>query len=362
MRIGFIEDTRLHGGTQIWVTEAARYFLAKSEAVTILTPEDGWVAGECAGTGARVIPYDFDDVDATTWEEALRDCDVAVCTVHPPRGDFHCSVFAAGCIRRENLKTILLPKTGTIVPAYQPEFYRPDERVRSHVIAIAEFTRQYLLDRYQLPPEQVELIYQGVDTTVFSPDGAGKGAYSLPEKAAPVLGNIGSMEHRKGQGVLLEAFREMVLALPNAHLMFVGDGPDEAMLKEKVIGLGLDDNVSFFPFTRDPAQIYPMLDLLVLPSLYKEGLPNVLLESLATGVPVVASNIAGVPEVVKEGKTGLLVEAGSSKQLADAIITLWRDQSRYSAMRQNGRLLIEEQFDKQKQFDRFLTFFDEIVR
>ena len=126
--------------------------------------------------------------------------------------------------------------------------------------------------------------------------------------------------------------------------------------------LGLDDNVSFFPFTRDPAQIYPVLDLLVLPSLYKEGLPNVLLESLAMGVPVVASNIAGVPEAVKDGETGGLVEAGDREQLAAAIINLWRDQNRYAAMQQNGRMLIEEQFDKQKQFERFLTYFNEIVR
>ena len=175
MHIGFIEDTRLHGGTQIWVTEAARYFLAKGASVTILTPNDGWVARECAGTGARVVAYDYDDVDSVLWQDALRDCDVAVCTVHPPRAEFHCSVFAAECIRTGPLKTILIPKTGTVVPWYRREYYFPDERVRSHVITIADFTRQYLIESYQLPPEQVELIYQGVDTTVFSPNGERKG-------------------------------------------------------------------------------------------------------------------------------------------------------------------------------------------
>ncbi len=129
MRIGFIEDTPLHGGTQIWVTEAARYFLGKGEAVTVLCPADTWMQKQTDGTGARVCTYDWEGVieededSLKIWIDALADCDVALCTVHPPRNGFHCSVFAARCVDEGRLQTWLVPKTGTIVPQYKREYY-----------------------------------------------------------------------------------------------------------------------------------------------------------------------------------------------------------------------------------------------
>ena len=125
MHICFIEDTHFHGGTQIWVTEANRAFLASGESVTLLAPHRSWIVDQCAKTSARIVTYDWDEVvyeggqAMDAWTSALNPCDVAVCTVHPPRKDFHCSVFAAKCIKQARLKTHLIPKTGTIVPEYK---------------------------------------------------------------------------------------------------------------------------------------------------------------------------------------------------------------------------------------------------
>ncbi len=124
------------------------------------------------------------------------------------------------------------------------------------------------------------------------------------------------------KGILscLKPLEELVKSsLPNAHLMMVGDGPDETMLKERVKTLGLERNISFFPFTDEPNYIFERLDMTVLPSLYKEGLPNVLLESMSMGVPVVSSNIGGVSEIVIDGETGYMVEPGDKSALANAI-------------------------------------------
>ena len=117
MRIGFIEDTHLHGGTQIWVTEAIRAFIERGLAVTLLAPSESWMVEQNRQTGARIATYDWEGVieesaeDQEIWTEALRDCDIAICTVHPPREGFHCAVFAARCIREGSLKTHLIPKT-----------------------------------------------------------------------------------------------------------------------------------------------------------------------------------------------------------------------------------------------------------
>lgn len=367
MHICFIEDTYLHGGTQIWVAEAMRAFMAAGHEVTLLTATDGFNATDGATTDARVVTYDFDEVvsqDAhhqRIWTEALAPADVAVCTVHPPRNGFHCSRFAARCIADAGLSTVLQPKTGTIVPEYLREYYAPPEDIRYHSICITDFTRRYLIDTYGVPEERVSLIYQGTDIATFTPDGdraaEARRLYPLPTDAFPVVGSVGSFEHRKGQVGLIEAFSQVVDRIPTAHLMLVGDGPDEEILKDAVATAGLGDNVSFFPFTREPVKVFELLDILVLASLYKEGLPNVLLEALAMGVPVVSTRLAGTPEVVHDGQTGLLVEPGDIAALAAAIGRLGGDADACRAMGDAGRALMVEQFDKRHQFQAFLDHF-----
>lgn len=373
MRIGFIEDTPLHGGTQIWVAEALRYFLARGEDATLLCPEDSWMASQCAGTGARLTTYNRDAIvqqDAyhqTLWTEALRDCDVALCTVHPPREDFHCAAFAGRCIQEAKLKTHLISKTGTIVPAYRREFYLPDDRIASSVIAIANFTRKYLIENYRLLPEKVALIYQGTDIHRFQSTAATRvealKRYPLPPQASPVLGCIGSFEDRKGQAVLFQAVSQLAAsAYPNIHLLLVGDGPDEAKLRTLVKAMGLERHISFFPFTSEPEYFFERVDITALPSLYKEGLPNVLLESMAMKTPVIASDLGGVSEAVLAGETGFVVPTGDSEALAQAIHKLWADGPAHQEMRRRSRRLMEEKFDKSIQFARFWEYFKLALR
>ena len=130
------------------------------------------------------------------------------------------------------------------------------------------------------------------------------------------------------------------------------------MLRAKVAELGLADAVHLFPFTSEPVHVFELLDMLVLPSLYKEGLPNVLLEALSMSVPVVASQLAGVSEVVFEGETGYTVEPGDLGGLADAIDRLWSDKAAYHRMSERARTLMVEQFDKKRQFRAFLEHFE----
>lgn len=371
LNIGFIEDTPLHGGTQIWVTEAVKDFLSKGHNVTVLAPENSWVFKECKKLNANVTGYDYREVEKETsaemlkWKKALESSSVAVCTVHPPRNGFHCSVFAAKVIKKFNLDSVLLPKTGTIVPEYKREFYIPDESIKSHVITITDFTRKYLIENYKIPEDEITLIYQGTDITSFKPGShifeESKRRYLLPDSSYPVVGNVGSFEKRKGQKILIDSFKDVISEFPDAKLMFVGDGPDEELLKARVKEYDLQESVKFFPFTREPQYVYGRIDLLVLSSLYKEGLPNVLLESLAMGIPVIASDIAGIPEIVIEEKTGYLVKPGDKKQLTDSIIKMVSDIEKMREMGRNGIEYVISNFDKKRQFDSFLRFFNKIV-
>jgi len=372
MHIGFIEDTHLHGGTQIWVTEAVRAFLARGHEVTLIAPEGSWVVEQCRPTRAHIATYDWDAVvsedthNIAIWTNALRECDVVVCTVHPPRRGFHCAVFAARCIREAMLPTHLITKTGTIVPEYRREFYLPDEHIHASVITITDFTRRHLIETYKIPPERVSLIYQGTDVKRFQHSKKAREIalqrYPIPPNASPVLGSLGSFEPRKGQSILFEAVGELAgTTLPDVHLILVGDGPDEEMLKKRALELGLQQHISFFPFTKEPNTVFEIIDITVLPSLYKEGLPNVLLESMSMGVPVISSNIGGVPEIVIDGVTGYMVRPGDAVALAGAIEKLWADQDSYRQMCKNARSMMTEKFDKDVQFDRFVSHFQALL-
>ncbi|MCF7792287.1 MAG: glycosyltransferase family 4 protein [Victivallales bacterium] len=371
MQICFIEDTHLRGGTQIWVTEAAKVFIDHGEQVNVIAPEKSYVAEKCKSLGAKAYTYDWEDITENGekykqhWIDGLKNSDVAVCTVHPPRNNFHCSIYAAECIKEANLNTVLVPKTGTIVPEYLREFYCPDPNINLCVISITDFTRRYLVDHYRIPEEMVKLIYQGTEVDRFtSSEETKKEAaerYPLPDNAGPVLGSVGSFEERKGQIILLKAVKELAeTTLPNVHAMLVGEGPDEEMLKAKTKEFGIEKNVSFFPFTSEPNYIFERLDALTLPSLYKEGLPNVLLEAMSMSVPCISTDIAGIPEIIYPEENGYLIKPGSVNDLKDAIEKLWKNKDNCKLMGRKARTLMEEKFDKKQQFMEFLNFFKEL--
>jgi len=371
MRVCFIEDTGLRGGTQIWVAEAIRDFRSKGADVTLLTSASGWNAKDALETDADLVTYDYDDVTVQNakaqaiWTKALTGSDVAVCTVHPPRRDFHCSVFAAQCIADAGLPTVLVPKSGTIVPEYERRYYKPDVDINYNVVAITGFTRDYMVSDYEIPADHVDLIYQGTDIVRYTPSedraAEAKERYPLPAGAGPIIGCIGSFEERKAQMLLLRAIERVRKELPNVLLLLVGDGPDEGKLKREVAERHLTENVMFLPFTSEPEYVFELLDFLVLASSHKEGLPNVLLESMAMATPVVSTRLAGTPEVVFEGETGYLVEPRDVGQLADAIVRMGSDADKRQQMAAAGRALMTERFDKRTQFQAFLDFFGELA-
>lgn len=374
MNIGFIEDTHLRGGTQIWVVEATKNFISQGEDVIIIAPKNSYVAVECKKLGAKIYEYDWEDIHINKnkykqiWTKGLSEMDVAVCTVHPPRNNFHCSVFAGQCLLDDNnLNTILISKTGTIVPEYKREFYVPNNKINVKVICITNFTCKYLIENYKIPRDKICLIYQGTEIDRFiSTKKSRKEAferYLLPKNASPILASVGYLEKRKGQIILLKALKKLIKnnELPNIHLMIVGDGPDEQKLKEKTIEMGLENYVTFFPFTKEPNYIFDRIDILILPSLYKEGLPNVLLEAMSMSVPVISSRIAGIPEIISDGDTGYMAEAGNIDNLSKNILKMWSNKERYQKMKINSRILMEARFNKKKQFEKFLDFFRNIT-
>jgi glycosyltransferase involved in cell wall biosynthesis len=169
---------------------------------------------------------------------------------------------------------------------------------------------------------KLSVIPNGVDVDQYrrqlSPAAARRNL-GLPADATHVLSVVGRLEEQKGHRYLLEAFAEVLRVVPGAHLALAGDGTLRGVLTEQAKALGIDRHVHFLGHCRGVQTVLDASDVFVLPSLW-EAMPFAALEAMATGLPVVATAVAGVPELVVEGETGYLVPPANANALRDALI------------------------------------------
>lgn len=215
------------------------------------------------------------------------------------------------------------------------------------VVACSEAVRRYAVERHGLPAARVTTIANAIDAAEipFGP-GARERARALLG-AAPgdrVAGTLGRLhEPKKGLRVFLAAAARVAASFPRARFVLIGDGPARLELERMAASLGIAGAVRFVGERPDAVTLLPGLDLLVQPSLW-EGFGLSALEGMAAGLPVVASRVGGVPEVIRDGVDGLLVPPGDAPRLAAAMADLLADPERSCALGRAGRERALSQF------------------
>ncbi len=195
---------------------------------------------------------------------------------------------------------------------------------------------------------RVSTVLNGIDEFYFV------GADRLPPASDPLtIGTIARLEPKKGIDVLLRAFASLVGNGVRAVLLIVGDGGWAAEYEAYVHEAGLVDHVIFAGYQPDVVPFLARMDVFVLPSL-SEGLPLVILEAMAMGVPVVATQVGGVPSVVKEGETGLLVPPGDAVALAKALCRMVNDEGLQRSLSQAAYALVSRQHRESQMVDGIL--------
>lgn len=152
----------------------------------------------------------------------------------------------------------------------------------------------------------------------------------------PLIGAASRLVPVKGITYLVSAMPEVLSRCPGAHLALAGDGEDRAALEAQAAALGVVRHIHFLGFQNDVDAVIAALDVFVLPSL-NEGMGRVLVTAMALGVPVVATRVGGVPEVVEDGRQGILVPPADPTALAEAVVALLTDRTRAAAMSAAGR-------------------------
>jgi glycosyltransferase involved in cell wall biosynthesis len=206
------------------------------------------------------------------------------------------------------------------------------------VIAVSDFIRQGAI-RCGLPQSMIEVIPDGIEVPAELPSKAirarARARWGATESEF-LIGHLGAFTHEKGQDVALQAFQILKEGLPQARLLLAGDGPtlSRPRVAERYSALG--ERVRLCGTIHDLAEFFSALDLFIMPS-KSEGLGSSALMAMSYGLPVVASRVGGLPEVVEEGRTGRLVDPDSPGALAEAIIVAASDRARLEQWGLNGR-------------------------
>lgn len=221
---------------------------------------------------------------------------------------------------------------------------------------------QRVFQRYGIPAKKFRILTNGIDLSMFSAHVAAAPArqrLALPADAY-VLGYVAKLRPEKGHRYLLQGFQRLRATLPQAHLVLIGDGPDELTLRVFARELGLGESVRFLGRRTDVPELLHALDVFVLPSEY-EGMSNALLEAMACGKPVVAAATPENAEVVSNGVHGLLVQGRNPEALADALRALWQDRARAHAMGAAARRRIEERYSLEASAEQLRLFYRELL-
>jgi sugar transferase (PEP-CTERM/EpsH1 system associated) len=236
------------------------------------------------------------------------------------------------------------------------------------VIAVSEEVRQAEIREASVKPAKVQLIYNAIDPYNYATGDHLSLASNrerllqeldIPEQAF-LVGTVGRLHPQKGFSQLLEAFAAVQSKIPRARLVIVGEGELRVKLMKRANDLGISAYATFAGHREDIPALLSALDVFVLPSLW-EGLPMALLEAMASGLPVVASAVGGIPEVVVEGETGLLVPAGDVKGLVEALCVL-SDENLRRRMGQAGQARVCDLFSIQHLVSRIENLYTELLK
>jgi sugar transferase (PEP-CTERM/EpsH1 system associated) len=197
-----------------------------------------------------------------------------------------------------------------------------------------------------VPPAKVRVIHNGIETDCFREPGntaAVRAGLNIPADAR-VIGTVGRLNEIKQQDLLIRAFAKIKEPNPPIHLLIVGEGPLREVLERQAAELGVASRVHFAGYQPETAPYLHAMQVFALTS-RSEGMPQALLEACVAGVPVVASRVGGIPEVIEHERNGLLFESGNEAALGNAIESLLMSPDLARRLAGNARVQVESTFN-----------------
>jgi glycosyltransferase involved in cell wall biosynthesis len=363
-RVVYLAHTLAVGGAEEMVLNLVRYLPQEFERAVVCIDKPGPIGDEVRKTGVPFHALGLQPglrrpLDLLRLQQFLHQCEPTI---------VHTFLLTASLYGRFAAMLARVPIViGTEVNIYarkQPVHRLAESwlmRQTDAVIASAGSVRDFYVDQIDADPGKVVVIYNAVDWSQLEttmPRDAFRAALALPA-GAPVAGIIARLTEQKAHRILFDAMASRA-ELSALHLLVIGDGELRDELRRRVDQLGLGGRVHFAGARRDLGNILNAIDLFVMPSLW-EGLPLSLVLAMGAGLPVVASKVAGIPEVVQDNVSGLLVDPGDAAALAAAMVRLVQDQPLGARLGQAGRALVRPRFGVDRYIASMTALYDKLL-
>jgi sugar transferase (PEP-CTERM/EpsH1 system associated) len=239
----------------------------------------------------------------------------------------------------------------------------------SGFVTVSADLKQWLVNNVGVPEEKVVQIINGVDTDRFMPvadKASAKTAMGLPPDSF-VMGTVGRLDPVKNQQTLIRAFAGLITNKTNetrktnkTKLLIVGSGPEESNLRKLTHDLGIVDRISFMGERKDIPELLRAMDLFVLPSM-AEGISNTILEAMASGLPVVATNVGGNVELVVDGETGAIFGSGDYVHLSALLSEYATAPKIMAAQGRSARKRVEERFSLSRMMREYERLYQSVM-
>ena len=348
------------GGQEIRTLDEARWIEARGWRVLLACSPDSRMLARARELGVEAVPVamrgPWDLAAVRRLVGLIRSEGVAIVHTHSSV-DGWVGGMAARLARVPVLRTrhVSIPIRRGWNPVYT--------RLADRVITSGEAIRT-LVAAAGVAPDRVIAIPAGVDLGDFTATrdpGARARLMQALGLVAPVIGSVAMFRGSKGHEHLLDAFALVRHERASARLVLVGDGIRRQWVADLAAQKGLGDAVVLTGFRSDVPDLLAIMDCFVLASTRTEGVPQSLLQAFAVGVPVVASRIGGIPEVVHDGVTGLLAEPGDPAALARGILAVLADPDAAARRARAARRMVEERFSHEATITRLLALYDELL-
>ncbi len=232
-------------------------------------------------------------------------------------------------------------------------------RFVDQMTATSEYHKNLLVKREHISSSKIKIIHNGLDLSRFDDSNPilSRPDFGLTPETR-IVGIVARLVPMKGHSVLLEAAVEVLKKEPNTCFMIIGDGVDRQKLERMCTELSVENNVLFLGTREDVPSLVPLFDVAVLCS-RSEIFGISLLEYMAAGRPVIASNVGGIPEIITEGETGLLVEPGNPGALAKGILRLLKNPVYAEKLGSAAKIRVAQGFNMKKMIEQIERLFAE---
>jgi glycosyltransferase involved in cell wall biosynthesis len=231
------------------------------------------------------------------------------------------------------------------------------------VVTGGDKTKRELVERDGLAPDRVEAFPIGLDVNYFrpaAPEHDLRLELGLPKEHL-LVGLISYLRSYKGHEYFIEAAGMLAGRRRDVTFVIVGEGPEEAKIRTRIEQLGLSERIRMLGFREDLLNVFRSFDLFAIPSVEGDTIPQVLMQALAIGLPVISTTVGSIPDVVIDGETGFVVPPRDAAALADRIARLLDDDELRSRMGVQGRAMVERCYSLERMLDRMEGVYDRLI-